>query len=60
VNFLQHFRERLPLGPASLAFFSGSLLKWQFPLNAASEALAGWLRLLGGNISAPAVVLVRR
>ena len=60
MHFLQHFRERLPLGPASLAIFSGSLLKWQFPLNAAGEALADLMRFLRVNLCAPAAVVVRR
>lgn len=60
MNLVHQFRERLWLGPASLAFLSGLLLKWQFPVKAAAEMLTTPVSLFRTRIFSPTVSFVRR
>jgi len=56
-----HFRGKLCSIPASLVlFFSGELLKWQFPAAAAGEKLALLASLLRAIIPPAALQATRR
>ena len=55
-----HFRGKLCYVPASLLFFSGELLKWQFPGAAAGEKLALLAGLLRGLFPQSALQSIRR
>jgi len=54
------FRGKLCAVPASLLFFSGELLKWQFPAAAAGEKLALLAGLLRGLFPQSALQSIRR
>jgi hypothetical protein len=54
------FRGKLCSAPASLLFFSGELLKWQFPAAAAGEKLALLAGLLRALFPRSALQTIRR